>query len=121
LNQQTVLLVDDDPGVLEMIGKILRRGGYAVVAMARPDDALGWWRTHAAGTRAVVTDVVMPGMTGLALVDELRKDRPEIPVVFISGYPDRIPRSHVKNGAVMLQKPFTSSQLLDALRDLLRE
>ena len=102
-----------------MVGKILRRGGYAVVSMSRPEDALAWWRQHVADAHVVVTDVVMPGMTGLELVEELRKDRPDVPVLLISGYPDRVPRAIAQDGAGLLQKPFTSAQLLEALSELL--
>ena len=104
-----------------MVGKILRRGGYAVVAMSRPEAALEWWQQHAAEAHAVVSDVVMPGMTGLELTDALRNDRADLPVLLISGYPDRVPRSVVGNLAPVLQKPFTSAQLLGAMRDLLGE
>lgn len=104
-----------------MVGKILRRGGYAVVSMSRPQDALEWWRQHATEAHAVVSDVVMPGMTGLELTDALRKDRSDLPVLLISGYPDRVPRRIVGALAPVLQKPFTSAQLLEAMRELLGE
>lgn len=111
--------MDDDPAVLLMVGKILRRGGYVVVAMSRPQEAVEWWRDHAAEAHAVVSDVIMPGMTGLELIEELRKHRPDMPALLISGYPDRVPRGVVGDLAPLLQKPFTSAQLLDAMRGLL--
>lgn len=66
----------------------------------------------------MITDVVMPGMTGLELVEQIRAERPETPVLLISGYPDRVPKSITAQVAPLLQKPFGSKELLNAIDNL---
>jgi DNA-binding NtrC family response regulator len=119
LNDRTILVVDDEPSVLEFVGKLLRRSGYNVVALSRAQDALVWLREHPGGAHLLVSDVVMPGMSGLDLVAELRTTHPDLPALLISGYPDRVPRTVAEPLAPLLQKPFTPVQLLDEVRRLL--
>jgi len=112
---QTVYLVDDDDGVRRAISRLLRDGGYEVVAfesaetfLARPDP----------GRRAcLVLDVSMPGLDGLALQGQLNATQPPWPIVFLTGYGD-IPMSvrAIKGGAVdFLTKPVAAQVLLDAV------
>jgi two-component system, cell cycle sensor histidine kinase and response regulator CckA len=119
LNERTILVVDDEPSVLELVGKMLRRQGYAVVTHSRADGALAWATEHPGEAHLVISDVVMPGMNGLELAEALRNRIPGLPILFVSGYPDRVPRSLVSPVAPLLQKPFTPAQLLDAVQKLL--
>jgi DNA-binding NtrC family response regulator len=121
LSERIVLVVDDEPTVLDQVSRMLRRGGFGVVALARPQEARVWGREHPDAARLVVSDVVMPGMTGLELIEALRKDRPDLPVLLISGYPDRVPRGVVGTVAPLLQKPFRPVELVDAVKKLLGE
>jgi two-component system, cell cycle sensor histidine kinase and response regulator CckA len=111
--------VDDEPSVLELMGKMLRQRGYAVVSHSRADGALAWVDEHPGQANLVISDVVMPGMTGLELAQALRDRVPGLPILFVSGYPDRVPRSAVSGIGPLLQKPFTPAQLLDAVQKLL--
>lgn len=98
---------------------MLRRRGYTVVSHSTPQAALEWWREHPSDACLLLSDVVMPGMTGLDLAAELRKLRPDLPVLLMSGYPDRVPRGVVGSLAPLLQKPFTMAQLLESVRALI--
>jgi two-component system, cell cycle sensor histidine kinase and response regulator CckA len=113
----TILLVDDEPSVLDLLGRTLRRAGFAVVSMATPSEALEWWAGHRDEVGLVVSDVVMPGMSGLEMVSAMRGDRPDVPALFISGYPNRVPRSALGDLAPVLQKPFTSQELIAAVNE----
>jgi two-component system cell cycle sensor histidine kinase/response regulator CckA len=101
-----VLVVEDEEGVRRIIDRILTGHGYEVVLAANPHDAL------AADVAAdlVVTDVVMPGMSGATLVERLREARPALPAIFMSGYtdqPDALPAD-----AAFMSKPFSRETLL---------
>jgi DNA-binding NtrC family response regulator len=115
----TILLIDDEPSVLELVGRTLRRAGYAVVSMSKPSDALQWWADHHHEVGLIVSDVVMPGMSGLDMVAAMRERRADVPALMISGYPDRVPRSAVGELAPVLQKPFTTQELIEAVRERL--
>jgi DNA-binding NtrC family response regulator len=119
LTAQTILVVDDEPGVLDQVARMLRRRGYTVVCHTSAQAALEWWREHSADACLVISDVVMPGMTGFDLVAEFRKERPDLPALLMSGYPDRVPRGVVGNLAPLLEKPFTMAQMLESVQGLL--
>ena len=113
----TVLLVDDEPSVLDLVGRTLRRAGYAVVSMSKPSDALQWWTEHHDEVNLIVSDIVMPGMSGLDMVSTMRQARADVPALFISGYPDRVPRTVLGDLAPILQKPFSTHELLAAVSE----
>jgi PAS domain S-box-containing protein len=116
---ETILLVEDEPVVRALVDKMLTAFGYTVLPAANPEEALRISREHE--VHAVVTDVVMPGMNGRALVEELRRDRPELRALFTSGYTsDAVLERGVREAEVaFLQKPFTSEALAAKLRQLL--
>ena len=113
----TVLLVEDDPGVRGLAEAVLSAGGYRVIAA--PDGRAAWnaFRLHGAAVDLLVTDVVMPGMSGTALADELRGVRPGLKVLFMSGYTDDAVLRHgiQYDRVAFLHKPFTPGALLDAV------
>ena len=80
------------------------------------------WRDHAARIDAVVTDVMMPGMGGKQLAERLRASRPDLPIVFMTGWADRamLPLEQLGARAVLLSKPFQPDELTARLADLLR-
>ncbi len=118
---ETVLLVEDDPAVRAATGRILRARGYTVLEAADGGGALEICASHAGPIQLVLTDVVMPGMDGRALVQRLLPERPDVrAVLYTSGYdsakekPVPVGRQHD-----FLRKPYTPAQLLAALRRLL--
>jgi PAS domain S-box-containing protein len=110
-----VLLVDDDPPVLAYAGRVLEAAGYDVVAFADPVDALRYGLAAADGVDLLVTDVVMPSLTGPLLAERLRARRPGLRTLLISGNP----MSSVTDP--LLAKPFSARALLDAIERLLPE
>jgi two-component system, cell cycle sensor histidine kinase and response regulator CckA len=111
----TVLLVEDEPAVRELAMKSLKAAGYRVLEARDGERALALAQA-VDSLQLLVTDVVMPRMSGLALTQVLRKARPRLPVLYMSGYPDR---SLVEEGSAFLQKPFTPVALAAAVDALL--
>jgi two-component system, cell cycle sensor histidine kinase and response regulator CckA len=117
----TVLVVEDQDSVRRLASSALHSCGYNVLEAASGDEALRLAETVPGGCHLVVTDVVMPGMSGKILADELSARWPEIKVLFMSGYPNEVILRHgLMNGAVnYLEKPFTPSELAAKVRGLL--
>jgi len=114
---KTILVVEDNELVRATIAAGLKGEGAIVLSADRPDDALRLLATHTGPVDVLVTDVVMPGMSGPALVERTREARPEMRVVFMSGYaPDEVDRQGVRADEVeFLQKPFTPDNLIRRL------
>ena len=118
----TILVVDDDPGVLSLAVDILEMARHTVLSTADPRHALRLVRTHAEPIHVLVTDVEMPLMNGLQLAAEVRALRPEIKILLMSA-------SHTKGiddyrmqlglRGLFLDKPFTVVALAGAVRSLL--
>ncbi len=108
-----VLIVDDEPAVLKMVQSVLENAGFAVVAAGNGAEALALLENH--DIDVLVTDVMMPGMSGPDLVKEARRLYPSLPVCCMTGYVvDRdlsIPR-----GTPLIMKPFRSQELVDAVQ-----
>jgi PAS domain S-box-containing protein len=116
----TVLLVEDEPAVRAVAVRVLERAGYRVVAAAGGEEAL----RRAAGEEAidlVLTDVVMPGMSGVTVAERLRAERPGVRVLFMSGYSSDLPEALASTGGSLLQKPFTPATLLDRVAEAIAE
>ena len=109
-----VLLVEDDAGVREVAARALREGGFQVLDAGGAGDAMELATRSPGPVDVLVTDVVMPGMNGKALADELRRRRPALKVLFVSGYPDDIIGRHgvLDPGVEILPKPFTPAALV---------
>jgi PAS domain S-box-containing protein len=118
---ETVLLVEDEASVRGMVADALRRLGYDVLEAARPVEALRIAGERGREIEVLVSDVVMPEMSGEALAGEIRSTLPGIHVVLMSGYSresigaDALP----DNGVVFLEKPFSPDRLAHTIRDLL--
>jgi len=112
----TVLLVDDDDDVRRVTDRILRNAGYRVLLATSGDEALAVARENAGTIDLLLTDVVMPGMSGRELARELCTEQPAIQVLFMSGYHQH----HALIGSQCLAKPFSRAQLLENLQGLLR-
>ena len=117
---QTILLAEDEEGVRELAQEILEESGYRVLAAGSGVEAVRLAESHAGPIHLLLTDVVMPGMSGPALAEVLEFERPELKVLFVSGYADpastarRLPR-----GSAFLQKPFSAAALESSVRDAL--
>jgi CheY-like chemotaxis protein len=117
----TVLLVEDEDEVRSVVRQSLETLGYAVLEAVGPQEALALADRPGAAIDLLLTDVVMPHMSGPELADALRASRPALPVLFMSGYSDEAFARHGgrAGGVVLLEKPFTRSELSRAVRDVL--
>jgi CheY-like chemotaxis protein len=116
---ETILLVEDEPGVRMLTRTVLERGGYRVVEAANGAEGLRAWVESGGRVDLVLTDVVMPdGMSGRELAERLQKGRPQLRVIFTSGYsPDFAGRElALTEGQSFLQKPSSPKQILEAVR-----
>lgn len=114
---ETVLLVEDDVRVRTLAGQVLRKQGYELLEAARGDDALAIGARHPRRIDLLLTDVVMPGMSGRHLWEQFSKVRPDAKVLFMSGYTDDEVVRHGIQAARLpfLQKPFTLAGLAAAV------
>jgi two-component system cell cycle sensor histidine kinase/response regulator CckA len=108
-----VLVVDDEADVLRLVQSILTEEGYEVIAAKSADGAIKAFDRLSRPVDLLLTDVVMPGMSGPMLVDQLLQKQPDLKVLFMSGYDDRqvVQRYVVEKGFRLLAKPFTVKQL----------
>jgi len=116
-----ILLVEDEPSVRKLTRRVLESHGYRVLEAEDGEAALRVWGASGDEIDALVTDVVMPRLGGFELARRVLGDRPEVGLLFISGYPEPEGRGAAgpPAGAPLLQKPFTSEALLGKLRDVL--
>ena len=118
---ETILLVEDEEQVRVLAADLLRRQGYRVLVASRPSEALMLSRAHPSIIHLLVTDVVMPEMGGRALAEQLADDRPEMSVLFMSGYTDDAVMRHgvMQSGLVFIQKPLTPDAFALRVRQVL--
>jgi CheY-like chemotaxis protein len=118
---ETVLLCEDEDSVRRLMERILTRGGYTVLSAATPKEALDLASTHSDAIDALVSDVIMPGLSGPELAGRLRAQLPSLLTLFVSGYTAETVRGrgNLPTGSALLEKPFNRAGLLRALRALL--
>ncbi len=127
-----VLVIDDEKDIRVVLKAILERAGHEVVTAADGKEGLG--KLHKEGADLVITDVIMPGIDGVATAKEIRKDHPDMPIIVISGGGNVAPMEYepgaistssylasaAKAGADRtLTKPFQRQELIDAVNSLL--
>ena len=114
----TLLVVDDDDDVRAVARDVLREHGYRVLEARNGEEATQVSSAYPSAIHAVVSDVILPGMNGPDLVNRLRRSRPDLKALFISGYGHLAIVHHrlLDAEAVLLEKPFTSEQLLNYVR-----
>jgi PAS domain S-box-containing protein len=119
---QTLLVVEDDESVCEFVSLVLCAAGYTVLTAHDGDDAIRIAAEHAAPIDLLVTDIVMPNRNGRSLASELRRARPDLRVMYMSGYPgDTLERyESIPPNDTFLQKPFDRELLCDRVADALR-
>ena len=115
---ETVLVAEDDPAVRELVCSLLAANGYSVLLASNGEEALAIASSTDGPIQLIVTDVVMPSLGGRALVDRLRATRPNIRVLYATGYvgDEVVRRGGLDPSANLLHKPFTAEQLLTAVR-----
>jgi len=121
VGRETLLVLEDDPLVRSVTVRTLRGAGYEVLVAGNGAEAMALHAAHAGPLELVVADVIMPGLSGPQVVGELRRSRPQLRVLYVSGYPaDAIAqRGVLDHGIEFLPKPFTASSLLERVRTLL--
>ena len=114
---ESILVVEDDELVRDVVERTLRRLGYDVTVAGLPEEAL----ELAAGRRydALVTDVVMPGLTGDEVASRIRANQPDLPVVFMSGYTSTVLDLKLGSRDAFTPKPVSAGRLARALREVL--
>jgi PAS domain S-box-containing protein len=118
---ETVLLVEDEPLVRGLVRQLLQESGYTVLEASQGEDALRICRQAEGPIHLLITDVVMPGMSGRELAERMAPLRPETKVLFMSGYTDDAIVRHgvLAAEAAFLQKPFTPAGLTRKVREVL--
>jgi PAS domain S-box-containing protein len=117
----TVLVVEDESELRDLATEVLGLAGYSVLSAGSPNEALEIARGHAGPIHLLLTDVVMPEMSGRDLADRLVQSRPGLKILYMSGYTDDAIVHHgvLDPGTVLLQKPFTPDRLTRMVGDLL--
>ena len=118
---ETILVVEDEPAVLSIATTILVRQGYRVLAANSPGEALRLTEEHGGEIALLMTDVVMPEMSGRDLANTLVKRHPRLKLLFMSGYTSDIIAHHgvIDEGVHFIQKPFTTADLAAKVRAVL--
>jgi PAS domain S-box-containing protein len=118
---ETILLVEDEPLILDITSRMLDILGYRVIAVANPEQALNAARQHPGELHLLLTDVIMPGMNGRDLARDLATIHPGMKRLFMSGYTANVIEHHgvLDPGVRFLQKPFSLKELSDCVREAL--
>ena len=109
-----ILVVDDERPVRDVVRSILSAAGYEVMEAGDAGEALAVLREHA--PELLLTDIVMPGLSGLGLAAQAHHLQPKLPVMFMSGFASQYEEE--LSGSVCLRKPFTAGELLTAVEDV---
>jgi two-component system, cell cycle sensor histidine kinase and response regulator CckA len=119
---ETILVAEDEDGVRHIVTQMLREQGYTVLPANGGAEAIRIAQAHTGPVELLVSDVVMPRMSGPELAQRLRGLRPEMRVLFVSGYTDGeiVREGELEPGTDFLQKPFTREQLASKVREVLR-
>lgn len=118
---ETILLVEDDDGVRALVTDVLERHGYRVLVAALPSEAIAIAASDAGEIELLLTDVVMPEMSGRELCETLTASRPMLRTLYMSGYTDEElgHRGVLDEGVALIQKPFEPTALAHKLREIL--
>ena len=111
-----LLLVDDEPALLDLLKKYLERIGYLVDACTRPEDALALFLAAPTRYALVLTDLTLEGMSGEEMLEQMRVFYPELRAIISSGYPYQAQSKHTR----FLQKPYVPKMLADLIAKTIR-
>jgi two-component system, cell cycle sensor histidine kinase and response regulator CckA len=117
----TILVVDDDREILGLLDKVLRAAGYSVLLAVGGRNAIEAFEKSPEPVHLLLTDVIMPDLTGPVVAERLRTRQPGLPVVFTSGFHDAdlVQRFVSLKGFTLLSKPFTVTALLRVVKEAL--
>jgi CheY-like chemotaxis protein len=118
---ETILLVEDEPGVRQLVREMLHRLGYTILEAGGGSEALRIFEQHRGGIDLLLTDVIMPQMSGRDLAARLRTLQPALKVLYMSGYTDDMLAHHgvLEPNVYLLPKPFAPDELGAKLREVL--
>lgn len=118
---ERILFVDDETGQVKIAVKLLEHQGYTVVGTTSPEEALRQFKADSASFDLVITDLVMPEMSGDSLAEKLMEIRPEIPVIMCTGHSDYLGKDQKLQSevAAFLYKPTSKSELVKTIRTVL--
>jgi CheY-like chemotaxis protein len=118
---RTILVVEDEPALARVVTRILTNGGYHVLTATAGAEALDLFRQH--GCDALLTDVIMPEMSGRRVAEVIHSSRPDLPVLYMSGYSNGLlGTTHVLDGEIaFIEKPFTAHDLLHKIAEVVGE
>jgi two-component system, cell cycle sensor histidine kinase and response regulator CckA len=116
----TVLVVEDEAHVRAVVRRVLEQRGYTVVEASDGHEALRRWEALAGSVQLVLTDVVLPGLSGPEVAERIRRESPDVPVLFMSGYTDDMAALKRVSGrdVPLIEKPFTPQSLLARVVEL---
>ena len=116
-----ILTIEDDAAIRRGIVDALTYAGYEVLEASDGVDALQLMDRHGGPLDLVLTDIIMPGLSGPALVERLLPATPEVKVLYITGYSEEAIRQHglLPAGGALLEKPFTAHQLAERVHEAL--
>ena len=119
--KMTILVVDDEPEIRKLVSAMLTNAGYQVLLADTGEQAIKLFRKQAKTIDLLLTDVVAPGMAGPTLADQLTELKPDLRVLFMSGYDSTqvVQRYVVERGYSLIVKPFTMDQLAARVRAVL--
>jgi two-component system, cell cycle sensor histidine kinase and response regulator CckA len=122
-SSETVLLVEDEEAVRHLAREVLQSQGYTVLEARHPGEALRFGAEHLGPIHLLVTDVVMPQMGGREVASRLAPRRPEMRVLYMSGYTDEaiVHQGVLDAGTAFLQKPFSVTGLAQKVREVLTD
>ena len=115
------MIVDDNASIRQLIVETLKPLGYNCLEAASGEDAISVIRKYSGKIHLLLTDVVMPGMSGRELAEKIRKERPDVKVIFMSGYTEDIIAHHgvLEKGINYISKPITPVTLTKKIRIVL--
>jgi CheY-like chemotaxis protein len=119
--EEIILVVEDEKSVRDLTVRILRRLGYGVLVASGGDEAIAIAQSYAGKISLLLTDVVMPNMSGRQVADNLLKLRPGLKILYLSGYTDSTVVHHgvLENSLDFLPKPFSREVLARKIREIL--
>jgi two-component system cell cycle sensor histidine kinase/response regulator CckA len=118
--RKTILLAEDHATLRTIAARALRRFGYTVLEAAEGAQAVQVAGSHRGPIHLLVTDVIMPSLSGRSIAEELRRNRPELKVIFVSGYPAEVLADvELGSGLAFLGKPYSPTQLARQVREIL--
>ena len=111
----TILVVEDDPSILTLVERLLSAKGHTVLGAHDPDDAAFVLAEHGQPPDVLLTDIVLPGQTGLDYAQTMKTTYGALKVVFMTGWAHRAPSALRTGIGPVLRKPFTAKELYDAI------